>query len=1063
MSGDDPRNIHKSCVNQSFWHSLASLKLDHLGVDESPVPITGFYAPASSPVSISLTVVAESLPPEPTAHPILTNGDRNKCCIPGTLYNTNTIESFKDDEHRQSLFKAEAQKIWEDIHSGRVEQDSSLLSRFLLITFADLKNYEFYHSFAFPALVLDPPATIANLKPASQYFSLKEAESLIAACKEWRNSSTTTGVPFFLVSIDSNSNASIKHLNDWEFCRSDGHKYLFGFYDPCHLLNTPGWPLHNFIAFICSRWDHQKIRFFCYREHRRGFADLGASLVGEALISVSLEWKDQKHIPNAVGWEFYEKGEMFSKTNLANSMNSTLSAVTAAELNLKLMKWRALPSLDLNTLSATKCLLLGAGTLGCQVARMLMAWGVHKITLVDRGKVSNLDPLWQSLYTSDDCGKYKALAAKERLAEIYPAVKADGVVMSIPMPGNPVPIQDEHDGVLECCELLQDLIDSHDAVFLLTGTRESRWLPTLLCSHANKITVTAALGFDKFLVMRHGAGPLSDYSTESVSALSAEMGNSSLADRDTRPRLGCYFCSDVVAPIESTSNRTLDQQCTVTRPGLAPIASSLVVELLVNVLHHPHRIYADATDSGLIEQPLGILPHQIEGSLSQVSQRTLDSNSSSCTACCCTVVTEFHYRRMDFVLQAINHPTYLEGITGLTELEKAANRPSNLALKTSLMITDDSLAASSVDLNLKLTRQRAFPSLDPNTLSATKCLLLGAGTLGCQVARMLMAWGVRKITLVDSGRVSMSNPLRQSLYTLESVKGGEYKARAAADRLKKIFGTMEADGIVMTIPMPGHPIPSNHEHEVLQNCKRLQELIDSHDAVFLLTDTRESRWLPTLLCSNANKITITAALGFDSFLVMRHGAGPLSDYRAECMSALSAEMGNASLADKRPRLGCYFCSDVVAPIDSTSNRTLDQQCTVTRPGLAPIASALAVELLLEILNHPRGIFAKAESANTMDSGSVEQPSEILPHQIRGSLSQFSQMKLVGHSSSSCTACSCTVVNEFRNRKMDFVLEAINHPTYLEDLTGLTELQRAANSFDLDWDNDTDDDNELTEI
>jgi hypothetical protein len=49
-------------------------------------------------------------------------------------------------------------------------------------------------------------------------------------------------------------------------------------------------------------------------------------------------------------------------------------------------------------------------------------------------------------------------------------------------------------------------------------------------------------------------------------------------------------------------------------------------------------------------------------------------------------------------------------------------------------------------------------------------------------------WGVKKITMVDNGTVSFSNPVRQTLYEFEDcLAGGKPKALAAADHLKKIF------------------------------------------------------------------------------------------------------------------------------------------------------------------------------------------------------------------------------------------------------------------------------------
>jgi len=59
---------------------------------------------------------------------------------------------------------------------------------------------------------------------------------------------------------------------------------------------------------------------------------------------------------------------------------------------------------------------------------------------------------------------------------------------------------------------------------------------------------------------------------------------------------------------------------------------------------------------------------------------------------------------------------------------------------------------------------------------------------------------------------------------------------------------------MLSIPMPGHPVPDSSVAETRAEVAKLEKLVFEHDTIFLLMDSRESRWLPTVLGAAKGKV-----------------------------------------------------------------------------------------------------------------------------------------------------------------------------------------------------------------
>ena len=111
---------------------------------------------------------------------------------------------------------------------------------------------------------------------------------------------------------------------------------------------------------------------------------------------------------------------------------------------------------------------------------------------------------------------------------------------------------------------------------------------------------------------------------------------------------------------------------------------------------------------------------------------------------------------------------------------------------------------------------------------------------------------------------------------------------------------------------------------------------------------------------------------------------------------------------------------------------------MTRPGVAAIASALAVEIMVSILQHPLGVRAPAPESLTDDRG--EHPLGLIPHQVRGFLSTFRNLVIKGSNYDCCSACSDRITEAYAAEGWQFVKKALNQKGFVEELSGLAEVR-----------------------
>jgi ubiquitin-like modifier-activating enzyme ATG7 len=139
--------------------------------------------------------------------------------------------------------------------------------------------------------------------------------------------------------------------------------------DPCGLADAPGWPLRNLLHLLAAKWGLERAAVLCYRNRLRRLdpADDAAAAAADddddtgdgddTSFVLHISFNEPLDAAAASGWELNAAGRPGPRQmNLSAQMDPLKLAEASVDLNVKLMRWRSIPSLDTGMLAVRRLL-----------------------------------------------------------------------------------------------------------------------------------------------------------------------------------------------------------------------------------------------------------------------------------------------------------------------------------------------------------------------------------------------------------------------------------------------------------------------------------------------------------------------------------------------------------------------------------------------------------------------------------------------------------------------------------------------------------------------------------